>query len=68
MRVRFRTVPRGEQGERELPDGSTATDLVRSLDLPTVATLVLRSGTPIPIDERLSEGDDLEVVYVASGG
>ncbi len=68
MRVRFRTVPKGNEGELELAEGATAADLVRSLDLPTVASLVLRSGAPIPIDEPLSEGDDLEVVYVASGG
>ena len=68
MRVNFRTVPRGDAGERELPEGATAADLVRALYLPTVASMVLRSGTPIPIDEPLSEGEDLEVVYVASGG
>ena len=68
MRVQVRTVPRGESGERELPRGSTAADLVRDLDLPKVACLVFRSGDPIPIDEPLREGDDLEVVYVASGG
>jgi sulfur carrier protein ThiS len=68
MRVKARTVPKGEEVQRELPDGATAADLVRALDLPTVACLVLRFGNPIPIDEPLVEGDDLEVVYVASGG
>ena len=68
MRVRARTVPKGEEGQLELPEGSTAADLVRGLGLPTVACLVLRAGRPVPIDEPLEEGDDLEVVYVASGG
>lgn len=68
MRVRARTVPMGDEAERELPEGSTAADLVRSLELPTVACLVLRGGDPVPIDEPLANGDDLEVVYVASGG
>jgi sulfur carrier protein ThiS len=38
------------------------------MGLPTVACIVMRGGAPIPIDEPLSDGDDLEVVYVASGG
>ena len=68
MRVKARTVPEGKDVQMELPEGSTAADLVRGLDLPTVACIVLRSGRPIPIDEPLEDGDDLEVVYVASGG
>jgi sulfur carrier protein ThiS len=61
-------VPRGGREERELPEGSTAADVVRAVGLPTVACLVLRNGDPIPIDEPIADGDDLEVVYVASGG
>ncbi|NOQ54505.1 MAG: thiamine biosynthesis protein ThiS, partial [Thermoplasmata archaeon] len=52
----------------ELPEGARASDLVRHLGLPTAACLVMRNGSPIPIDEPLAEGDALEVVYVASGG
>ena len=68
MRVHVSTVPRGGKEDRELPEGSTAEDLVRALGLPTVACLVLRNGGPIPIDEPLANGNALEVVYVASGG
>lgn len=68
MRVHVSTVPKGPEEERELPEGSTAEDVVRAVGLPTVACLVLRDGGPIPIDEPIEDGDDLEVVYVASGG
>jgi sulfur carrier protein ThiS len=68
MKVSVSTVPRGEQGERELPEGARAQDLVRRMGLPIAAVLVLRSGRPIPIDEHLEDGDELKVVYVASGG
>ena len=68
MRVQVSVVPRGERESRELPEGARALDLVRGLGLPSSACLVLRGGGPIPIDEPLEEGDQLEVVYVASGG
>ena len=68
MLIVARIVPTGGREQRELPKGSTAADLVRHLGLPTAACLVLRGGVPIPIDEPLWDGDELEVVYVASGG
>lgn len=68
MLVAASVVPTGGRHELELPGGAVAADVVRQLGLPTSACLVLRGGAPIPIDEPLSEGDQLEVVYVASGG
>jgi sulfur carrier protein ThiS len=68
MLVTASTVPMGGRWEGELPEGAIARDLVRALGLPTAACLVLRSGRPVPIDEPLSHGEALEVVYVASGG
>lgn len=68
MQVAANVVPTGGRHELELPGDARAADLVRQLELPTSACLVLRRGSPIPIDEPLSEGDQLEVIYVASGG
>ena len=68
MLVHVSIAPRGDRSEEEMPEGARASDLVRQLGLPTAACLVLRDGSPIPIDEPLTEGDALEVIYVASGG
>jgi sulfur carrier protein ThiS len=68
MRVEVSVVPRGDKEDREVPEGARAVDLVKELGLPTAACLVLRRGNPIPIDEPLVDGDELEVIYVASGG
>jgi len=68
MLVKANIVPRGREVEHELPEGARASDLVRKLGLPTAACLVMRNGSPVPIDEPLVDGDSMEVVYVASGG
>jgi sulfur carrier protein ThiS len=68
MLVDVRSVPEGVRETRELPEGARAVELVRGMGLPTAACLVLRRGAPIPIDEPLEDGDELEVVHVASGG
>ena len=68
MLVRARTVPDGREVEAELSEGAKGVDLVRALGLPQAAVLLLRGGKPVPIDEDLMDGDELEVVHVASGG
>ncbi len=68
MLVRARTLPEGRETEAELADGAVGTDLVRALGLPVAAVLLLRGGSPVPIDEALHDGDEVEIIYVASGG
>jgi sulfur carrier protein ThiS len=68
MRVQASTLSQGRSSTVELAEGALASDLVRAVGLPVAASLVLRSGRPVPIDEPLVDGESLEVVYVASGG
>ena len=68
MDVTARTVPDGRRHQVALPPSAVAGDLVRALGMPTAACLVLRGAHPVPIDEPLADGEELEVVYVASGG
>ncbi len=68
MRVQASTLPRRRTATVELAEGALASDLVRAVGLPVAASLVLRAGRPVPLDEPLVDGESLEVVYVASGG
>lgn len=52
----------------ELPEEATAEGAIRALELLPDGWIVLRGGEPIPLDERLSEGDELKLVSVVSGG
>jgi len=48
--------------------GSTSQEVFRALDLPPDSFIVLRQGKPIPLNERINEGEVLKLVRVASGG
>jgi len=52
----------------DLPDRSTGFDLLRRLNLAPDAHLVVRGGTPIPLDEQLLDEERLRIISVVSGG
>ncbi len=52
----------------ELPDGSTVEDLVRALSYLPDGWIAVRDGRPIPVDEPLTDGDELKLISVVSGG
>jgi thiamine biosynthesis protein ThiS len=60
----------GEQ--REVADGTTVADLLRQLQLETARVAVERNRRIVPLlsraAERLTEGDQLEVVTFVGGG
>ena len=73
MKVRV-TVPRRFTDEmagaleRDLSDGATVLDLLRSMGVHPDEVLVISGTVPIPVDHVLHDGDDLELLSIASGG
>ena len=69
MRVTATILPtKKETVSVELPDGSTVEDLVRALSYLPDGWVAVRDGRPIPMDEPLSDGDDVRLISVVSGG
>jgi len=66
--MRIKVEAGGSREELEMPENASSMDLLARLGLLPDAHLVLRDGTPIPIDERLNDEDRLKVIKVASGG
>ncbi len=68
MRVRADLVQRHTIQEVELGPGATAMDLLKRLGLSPDAHLLLRDEMPIPVDEPLKDGEQLQILAVISGG
>ncbi|OGS51768.1 MAG: hypothetical protein A3K75_05895 [Euryarchaeota archaeon RBG_13_61_15] len=69
MKVTARLMPtRKETKVVELKRGSTVEDLMRALQLYPDAWIAVRGDEPLPSDEELTEGDDIKLVSVVSGG
>lgn len=60
----------GEETTRTvtLDDGADAADLVETLDAHPQAHVVIRDGTPLPLDAELADGDEVQVLRIVSGG
>ncbi len=52
----------------DLPEGATGLDLLKRLGLAPDAHLLLRGEAPIPVDERLADGEQVIILAVVSGG
>ncbi len=58
-----------EEGDRivEVEEGKTYSDLIAELGINPETVIVIRDSTPIPLDERVEEGE-VTVMRVISGG
>ncbi len=66
MNVMVRTS--SERRRVRLASGSTVEDALKAVELPVCKHIVIRKGVPLPSDERLLDGDSIDVVSVFSGG
>lgn len=67
--VRYAMRPGGGRAKAvALRKGATAADLLEKAGIHPDAVVVFRAGRPIPLDEKLEDGEEVEVVKVVSGG
>lgn len=66
----FRAYGKGEgQFEKGLPKGSSLGDLIKDLGLPPEAPkVVLLNGRRVPLDQELTDGDEVTVFPPVEGG
>jgi sulfur carrier protein ThiS len=51
-----------------LKTGSTVFNLLEKMNLKPDTLIVMKDNTPIPVDDKLNEGDELTIILVSSGG
>ncbi len=69
MKVKVRLLPGKRRAKvLELSSRATVEDAIRALGLFPDAWIGVRGETPVPLDERLHEGDSLKLISVVSGG
>ncbi len=69
MMVKAIFLPRGaEEKDLEMAEGSTGMDLLKKLNLPPDAHILVRDKIPIPLDEKLLAGEKIGIIRVVSGG
>jgi sulfur carrier protein ThiS len=69
MKINVQFIPqKNEIPNVEVPDGALCLDVLDKLNLSPDAHIVTREGEPIPIDEKLKDGEKIEIIKVVSGG
>lgn len=69
MKINVQFIPeKNEIAEVEVADGAICLDILEKLNLSPDAHIVAREGDPIPIDEKLKDGEQIEIIKVVSGG
>ena len=69
MNIMVKLLPQGKDiGDVEISDGSTGLELLGKLNLAPDAHIMTREGNPIPMDEELKDGENIEIIQVISGG
>jgi len=69
MEIRAVLLPRDSK-ERilEMAEGSTGMELLQKLNLPYDVHILARDDIPIPLDEKLVDGEKIKIISVVSGG
>jgi sulfur carrier protein ThiS len=63
------TLSRTKQNRNvDLETGSTVNDLLKKLELKPDTLIVMSNNTPIPIDDVLTDNQEILIIQVSSGG
>lgn len=69
MKVKVKFMPKGKKfDDMNIKGGATGLELLKKLNLAPDAHIITRKGSPIPLDEKLSQGDKINIIQVISGG
>ena len=52
----------------KIDDNSTVEDILKKIDVKPDTVIVMHKNKPVPIDDTLKEGQEINILEVASGG
>ena len=68
MKINVKMTKTGETKKIILEKGSTVEDLLKKIKVKPDAIIVMSNNTPVPVDDVLSENQEILIIQVASGG
>jgi len=61
-------LPKNVTDEIDIKSGSKMYDLLKKINLKPDNIIILRDNTPVPVDDILTNEQELTIIQVASGG
>jgi sulfur carrier protein ThiS len=68
LKVTAKLLRTNEFKKIDLKSGSTVFNLLEKMNMKPDTLIVVKDNTPIPVDDKLNDGDELTIILVSSGG
>ena len=68
LKIHVKILPKNVTDEIDLECGSKMYDLLKKINLKPDNIIILRGNTPVPVDDAITEEQELTIIQVASGG
>ena len=68
MKICVKILPKNATEEIDVEHGSKMYDLLKKINLKPDNIIILRGNTPVPVDDILTNEQELTIIQVASGG
>jgi len=68
LKIHIKLLPKNVTDEIDLECGSKMYDLLKKINLKPDNIIILRGNTPVPVDDAITEEQELTIIQVASGG
>jgi len=68
LKIKVNLSRTGEIREINIDMGSTVEDVLRKIKLKPDTVIALSNNTPVPIDDVLTQDQELTIIQVSSGG
>ena len=68
MKITVKLQRSNEVKQIEINPNSTVQDVLSKIDIKPDTVIIMRSNKPIPIDDEITDGQELTILQVSSGG
>jgi len=68
MKIKLKLTRTNEINKIEIKDGSTVEDVLKMKNLKPDTVIVMYKNKPIPIDDKIKDSQELNIVQVSSSG
>jgi len=68
VKICVKILPKNATEEIDVEHGSKMYDLLKKINLKPDNIIILRGNTPVPVDDILTDEQELTIIQVASGG
>jgi len=68
LKITVKILPQNISKEIDMESGLKMYDLLKKINLKPDNIIILRGNTPVPVDDILTDEQELTIIQVASGG